>query len=326
VRVDAHGHMLPDAVFENLPAGLEARRKDGGDPTLAAIGVRALDRPVTETLRLLDVHRGMQHSHGVDVSIIGPWVDAVMIPLDTPLQRAWCAVINDAFSTTFAGQNHSRFLAALPDLDGAAAADELERAASIGAVGGMLTSAGELGTLARHDFDALWDRAERLGLPIVLHPGTVEMSSRLQQHRLNISVGNPFETTLAAASLIAARVPDRFPGLKIVLVHGGGFLPYQYGRIARGNRIFNGFPDGTAALDVVRWFYYDDVLFEPEPTRYLLDLVGPDRVMAGSDCPFHMADHGDFADPSRLGLDAKETDLVLGGNAGALFSLDGTHG
>ncbi|HEY4211670.1 MAG TPA: amidohydrolase family protein [Steroidobacteraceae bacterium] len=323
MHVDVHSHMLPESAFDQLPVGLRAEPMgDRGFPSLVADGLRSLGRPTSPALRDLDVHRERQRKGGVDVSIVGPWVDAVMLPLDSTLQIAWCRVINDSFQATFADQTHSRYLAALPDLDGAAAADELERSVSRGAVGGMLTTSTELGTLARRDFDALWSRAERLGVPLVLHPGTVEMPSRLRQNRGNILVGNPFETTLAAATLIAAGVPDRFPDLRVVLVHGGGFLPYQYGRVVHGNRVWNGLDSTRAPIDYARWFFYDSVVFEPSALSYLIDLVGVDHVLAGSDCPFEMSDHQYFLAPEKIGLDETETELMLGGNARALFKLD----
>jgi aminocarboxymuconate-semialdehyde decarboxylase len=72
---------------------------------------------------------------------------------------------------------------------------------------------------------------------------------------------------------------------------------------------------------LLRWFHYDTVLFADPPTRYLLELVGDDRVMAGSDCPFTMTDTRPFEAPERLGLDQAGRDRVLGGNAARLFRL-----
>jgi predicted TIM-barrel fold metal-dependent hydrolase len=136
-------------------------------------------------------------------------------------------------------------------------------------------------------------------------------------------VGNPFETTLAVGSLLAADVPGRFGDLAIVLVHGGGFFPYQYARMDAG---FARWPTLRALgrrppASFVRWFWYDTVLFDDAPTRYLLDLVGDERVMAGSDCPFAMSDHRPFESPEVLGLDQAACDRVLGGNASRLFAV-----
>jgi aminocarboxymuconate-semialdehyde decarboxylase len=328
-RVDVHTHLMPTAAFDALPAGLHAVRDDAR----AEIALRATarggqqGRGAAPGLRELPGHRAAQRVRGVDVSLVGPWVDMIKAPLDPRTQAAWCTVINDALAAVTVGTAHTRFLAALPDLDGGAAAAALADAIDAGAVGGMLCANPSRGTLARPDLDALWAAAERLRVPLVVHPGEFETPPRLDEFFMVNLVGNPFETTLAVGALLGARVPERFPDLRIVLVHGGGFFPYQFGRLDHGFRhapqlaAYGGRPPG----EYLRWFAYDTVLFDDAPTRYLLDLVGPDRVLAGSDCPFAMTDHRPFAVPERLGLGPAETEQVLSHNAVELFRLDLRH-
>jgi Predicted metal-dependent hydrolase of the TIM-barrel fold len=325
VSVDIHSHLIPQLALERIPDGLKSERAPQGDKfSLVAEDIRSLARGVPRDLRDIDRHRARQAERGVDLSIIGPWMDAIKMPLDSQLQHKWCRVINESFAELLDDSAHSRFVAGLPDLDGGAAAAELERAAEQGAVGGMLMANPELGTLARRDFAPLWETAERLGLPIILHPASVDLDSRMRQHQANILVGNPFETTMAALSLIAGRIPERFPDLKIVLVHGGGFFPYQYGRMTAG---FSRWPEldsskMLAPIDYVKWFYYDTVLFERPPLQYLIDVAGVDHVLAGSDCPFPMTDYEPYENPEhQLGLNEAETRAIVGGNAAALFGL-----
>jgi aminocarboxymuconate-semialdehyde decarboxylase len=244
------------------------------------------------------------------------------------MQQAWCRVVNEELAAATGGSGHSRWLAALPDLDGARAAQELEWAASAGAVGGMLAANPEHGTLARSDLEWLWRAAERARLPLVLHPGEFKPPPRLAEHFMVNLVGNPFETTLAVGSLLAAGVPERHPDLELVLVHGGGFFPYQYARMATG---FERWPrlrelQRRSPAELLRWFHYDTVLFDDPPTRYLLELVGDDRVLAGSDCPFTMSDTRPFDAPGRLGLSQAGLQRVLGGNAARLFRLHDVAG
>jgi aminocarboxymuconate-semialdehyde decarboxylase len=322
--VDVHAHLMPDAAFDGVPAPLEAVTNDAGERAVRSPDRPELGRGAPADLRSLSDHRARQAARGVDVSLVGPWVDQVKAPLDPGVQAAWCRAINAGLAAACAGQGHSRWLAALPDLDGALAAEVLAEAAEHGAVGGMLAANPDVGTLARPDLDHLWRAAEAARLPLVVHPGEYRVPERLRPFFLVNLVGNPFETTLAAASLLARGVPDRFAELRLVLVHGGGFLPYQFGRLDAG---FDRWPGlrGVATSsprDHLAWFAYDTVLFDDAPTRYLLDLVGPERVLAGSDCPFTMADHRPFEAPGGLGLGPAETEAVLGGNARALFRLD----
>jgi aminocarboxymuconate-semialdehyde decarboxylase len=314
---------MPTPLFDRLPAGLDLRADDAGN---RAISVQArggeTGRPAVPSLQDHADHRRSQKARGVDRSLIGPWIDMIVAPVDAATQIRLCRVVNEALAEAVIGED--RFLAALPDLDGAAAADVLAEALELGAVGGMLSTNTENGTLSRPDLDHVWGAAERLGAPIVLHPGAFKPSSKMAEFFLVNLVGNPFETTLAVGSLLGAEVPDRFGDLRLVLVHGGGAFPYQYARMDAGFTRWPGLKDrsGRPPGDYLRWFHYDTVLFDDAPTRYLLDLVGDDRVLAGSDCPFTMSDHRPFEDPAGLGLDSAGTARVLGGNAIALFGLD----
>ncbi len=324
-RVDIHSHLMPTAAFDALPPGLAAVHDESAGEVALRVAARGdrQGRGAPRTLRDLGEHRAVQQERGVELSLVGPWIDMVRAPLDALTQSAWCASINAALAASLTDIGHTRFLAALPDLDGGAAADALERAVAAGAVGGMLAANPSEGTLARADFDALWQTAERLRVPLVIHPGEFEPPARLREFFMVNLVGNPFETTLAVGALLGAMVPERFPDLRIVLVHGGGFFPYQFGRIDHGFRNapqMSGFA-GRPPRDHLQWFYYDTVLFDDEPTRYLLDLVGTDRVLAGSDCPFAMTDHRPFEVPACLGLDAAATARVIGANAVDLFRL-----
>ena len=106
------------------------------------------------------------------------------------------------------------------------------------------------------------------------------------------TVGNPAETTLAAASLIAGGVLERFPELQIVLVHGGGFLPYQLGRLQKAFSCATRCRRGAARepLELVRRFYYDTILHHPAALSHLVAVVGAERLLFGTDFPFEMAE------------------------------------
>jgi aminocarboxymuconate-semialdehyde decarboxylase len=320
LRVDVHNHLAPRQIFERLPEGIDLAE----GPTISIEG-RGTARPAPEPLLGIEAHRAFQAAREVDVSVIGPWMELVRGPLDAGLQQRWCRVMNEELAASVRGADHSFFLAALPDLDAGLAAEELAWAVGEGAVGGMLAASAGNATLAESSLEPLWTAAERIGVPLMIHPGDFKPPALLAAHGAASLVGNPFETTLAALSLIATGVPDRFPELRLVLVHGGGYLPYQFARISEGLTRTQGLSVAKRPpADYLRWFSYDTVLFDDRPTRYLLDLVGPERVLAGSDCPFHMNDHRPYADPSSLSLDRADTERVLGLNAVELFSLPTT--
>lgn len=325
--VDVHAHLMPDAAFGRLPgSSTPSWNADRSAVSIIVDGPSGgTSRAAPAALRHLDVHRSSQRSRGIDVSVLGPWIDMVKafsVPED---QQRWCRVVSEELASVTAGAAHSAWLAALPDTDGGRAAEELEWSAAHGAVGAMIAANPTGATLGRPDFESLWITAERCDLPIVLHPGYFHQPPLLAENFLFNVVGFPAETTAAVAAIAAAGVPDRHPALRLVLVHGGGFFPYQYARINEGFLRRSMVSADTKLLprDLLRWFFYDTVLFAEPPLAYLVELVGHERVMAGSDCPFSMTDDGPFAAGV---IDAWEPHVrraILGGTAAGVFRLEG---
>jgi aminocarboxymuconate-semialdehyde decarboxylase len=178
--------------------------------------------------------------------------------------------------------------------------------------------------LGDHAFDPFWRAAADLGAPVMLHPFLLEAVERVGRHYLQNLVGYPFETTLAAASLILGGTLDRFTGLDGVLVHGGGFLPYHIGRFDRAHTTREearadgaGTPSGY-----LRRFHYDTLVQRPQALAYLVDAVGADRVLLGSDHPFWMGDPEPLDVVRGAGLAGDAQRLILGDNAVRLFRLE----
>jgi aminocarboxymuconate-semialdehyde decarboxylase len=135
--------------------------------------------------------------------------------------------------------------------------------------------------------------ASELSCPVLIHPYQPLAGVVLRNHLDNM-IGRPAETTVAIANLMLSGVFDRYPELKIILVHGGGFLPFQLGRLEHG---FRKMPNLAAkhairspAEVVRRNLYFDTVLHSPTAIAALISLVGVDRVLLGSDYPFEMGD------------------------------------
>ena len=166
------------------------------------------------------------------------------------------------------------------------AAEELTFAVDRLGLRGAMVDPNALGRpLGDRAFDPLWRAAADLGAPVILHPFLLEAVERFGRHYLHNLVGYPFETTLAAASLILGGTLDRFPELDVVLVHGGGFLPYQIGRFDRGHAGREEVrADGAARPSgYLRRFHYDTLVQWPRALAYLVDVVGADRVLLGSE-------------------------------------------
>jgi aminocarboxymuconate-semialdehyde decarboxylase len=174
--------------------------------------------------------------------------------------------------------------------DGRAAAAELQRACGTLGYHGVTIMTHVAGrNLDDRDLDPFWAAAEEAGAPIIIHPAYVIHSPRLDKYYLMNLAGNPYDTSIAAASMVFGGVCDRFPDLKVILVHGGGHFPYQVGRLTHGWTVR---PETrelkTPPLDYLKWFYYDTLLYFGPALRYLAEVVGAERLMLGTDYPFDM--------------------------------------
>jgi aminocarboxymuconate-semialdehyde decarboxylase len=213
-------------------------------------------------------------------------------------------------------------VASLPMADPGAAANELRRAVGrLNMRGAMIGPLVEGAALDDPAFDPVLACADELGVPLILHPyyvGTAEPP--LDDFYLTNLVGNPLATTVCAARLILSGTLDAHPGLRIVLVHAGGFLPFQIGRLDHGHRVR---PEARAcALDpsqYLRRFWFDTITHAAVPLRFLVDLVGADRVVFGTDFPFDMAagSPGEQLD----GFSGRQREWIEGGNAAEVFGL-----
>jgi aminocarboxymuconate-semialdehyde decarboxylase len=183
--------------------------------------------------------------------------------------------------------------------------------------------------LSSPEFESLWSAAEETGAMIILHPlGSKELLDRLAPSYLNNIVGQPFESTLAISHLIFSGVLDRHPDLRICSVHGGGYFPHYLGR---GDHAWGVRPDSHSMdrkpSEYLDRFWFDSLVHSPAILRALIDVVGADRVVIGTDYPFDMGDEHpdrtlaslDWLLPVDRQLIARENALsLLGRHAGRL--------
>jgi aminocarboxymuconate-semialdehyde decarboxylase len=237
---------------------------------------------------------------------------------------AWSRLLNDCAAADLDGVEGFVALATVPLQDPVEAAFELRRAVEELGMRGVMIDTNVAGrSLLDLPLDPFWEMVSHLGVPVVLHPFNTPAEDRLARFYLNNVVAYPYETTLAAAEIIFSGLLDRFPGLRVLLVHGGGFLPYQIGRLDRAwltreeNRRLCGKPPSAW----LRSFYYDTLSHDAASLRFLIDRVGFDRVLLGSDFPFGMGDPNPARVVENCGVDALSLRAILWENAKVLFRL-----
>ena len=162
---------------------------------------------------------------------------------------------------------------------------------------------------------------DELQVLVTLHPYYVGAKGMFSKYYLTNLLGNPLDSTIAAASLIFGGVMEQCPGLKVCIVHGGGFLPYQFGRLAHGYKVR---PEPKVkqvkAPDCyLKRIYFDTILFNEKALQYLVDFAGAGQVLMGTDYPFDMGEKDPVELVSRSGISPAEIPLILGANAESLL-------
>lgn len=201
---------------------------------------------------------------------------------------------------------------------------ELERAVTgLGLKGVSVSTSVDGRELADPSFDPVWEAAAGLGAVVFIHPWGCSLGSRLGANFLGNSFGQPAETALALSHLIFGGTLDRFPGLKLLAAHGGGFLPTYIGRSdhAWANR-----PDARGCAgqpsEYLRRIWYDALVYTPRALRHLVEAAGAGQVVLGTDYPFDMGVTDPVERAAAADLPAADLTAIVGGNAVALFTLD----
>lgn len=173
-------------------------------------------------------------------------------------------------------------------------------------------------------FLPFFKECEALGLFVIFHPYYVGTKTMFTKYYLTNLYGNPLDTAMVIASLIFGGVLDQCPKLRVGFVHGGGFFPYQLGRLKHGYEVRNE-PKVNGVKSPEKYMhqlYFDSVVFMNQQLRFLVDWAGADHVMLGSDYPFDMGDPAPVDFVSGAGLTPAQTGAVLSGTARKLFGLD----
>lgn len=326
LTVDVHTHVVPPEVAAAARQGagfdgLRVERVGGQEWLVHRQGFRYPMPPeyfdADARLRSMD-ERGISHAV---LSIAPP---LFMYWADSAKAADFCRSANDAMAA-FTARSGGRLaaVATLPMQDPAAAVSELWRAVTeLGMRGAEIGPDVEGTPLDDPALRPVLAAAADLGVPLILHPYYVAARPGLEDFYLTNLIGNPLATTVCAARLILSGLLDDMAALRLLLMHGGGYLPYQIGRLDHGHRVR---PESGGCArppsQYLRRFWYDTVTHAPVPLRFLTGMVGTDRVLFGTDFPFDMA-AGPFHDQADgAGLPAAELAKIAGLNASHLFDL-----
>jgi len=319
--VDLHSHVIPRRLldaFRQAPVAWGARVEPRGTAE-RIVHAQGYAYPLADEFFDPAAKIASMDRRGVDVSIVSPAPPTFYYWADAEVALAAARLVNDGIAEMVgAYPARLRGMATLPLQHPDLAIAELERAVrEHGFRAVEIGTSVEGSTLAEPRFRPVLRRCRELEVLIFAHPYFVGAKGGMESYYLTNLLGNPWDTTLMAANLMLSGALDDLAGIKIALAHGGGFLPYQIGRLEQGYEVR---PETSAharsrPLELLRRFYYDSMVFNPRALRYLVELVGSDRVALGSDSPFDMGENDPIAQIDAAGLEPHEREDVVGRTA-----------
>lgn len=328
MNIDIHAHFVPPALRDALGAGKSGfpSVKSGlteGQLRIAFCGNEA-KRPVALAFSDVEARRKWLRDARIDTQIVAGWLD--MFGYEMPAEEGadWSRYLNDHMLKGVKDLPWLAPLATIPLQSGKLAAKVLAEALDAGHKGAMIGTQpkGATGVLDDPDLDPLWELASERKAILYVHPTFGARDDRLKAYGLVSAVGRVVDTTIAVARLLYSGHLTRYPGVRLVLSHGGAALPMALGRLKQS---FATAPAKNAdPMDGFRRLYFDTCVYDARTIEFICDLSDCANVMLGTDQPFAIAEQHpvELIEATRL-TDAQKSG-ILGGNAAKLFGIAST--
>ncbi len=324
-NIDLHSHVIPPTIIAVMLRdperfGMKIAERDGRIYFERKGKLSEMEREFHD----VDAKIAAMDRMRIDISALSVAPPTYFYALSPEAGLAASRLSNDGIAQMVAKYPaRLRGMATLPMQDPDAAITELERV-----VKEYKFKAVEMGTsiegeqLAHPRFRPVLKTIEQLGCFIFTHPYACSAKGGMDRYEMFNTVGYPLDSTLMVAHLMASGALDDLKTLRIVIPHGGGYVPYQIGRFDRAHkhRPAASVDTQSAPYDLFKRFYFDALTHDPRSTRHLINMAGADHVVIGTDNPFNMG----YEDPiGRLdatpGLTAEEKAMICGGTASRLL-------
>jgi aminocarboxymuconate-semialdehyde decarboxylase len=322
--IDCHAHLVPPALLDAIRV---ARAEfpsigvieEGGSLAFSFAGQKAT-RPVSKPLSDVAARIAWMDQNGIDRQVVGGWLDMFGYEIPAEEGAAWSRLINRELVALAAAEPRIVPLATVPLQSGPLAATVLREAVAAGFAGAMIGTQpkGVGGVLDDPDLAPFWAAADELGAVLFIHPVYESGDDRVHDFGLANAIGRITDTLIAVSRLIYAGHVEKYRGIRFVVGIGGAALPYALGRLRRNHAVTKGLADPLVALQSM---YFDTLVHDARTLRFLADIVGPDRLMLGSDMPFPIGDLTPRTIVDAAGFAPAECDAITGGLAARLFGL-----
>jgi len=326
--IDIHAHIVVPAAAAHAQPHVDMSKvplAHFADAEVKAINA-IQDRDRAQIMTTLDQRLKDLDHMGIDIQVICPAPGQCYYSVRPEIAEKAHKLANEGVAE-YVARKPDRFigLGVVTLQEPEIAVKELDAVMGLGHKGVQILTNVNGEELSDSRFYPFFARAEELGAFIMMHPNGFTQGDRLTHYYLNNTLGNPLETTLALHNLILTGTLARFPDLKLMAVHGGGYLPAYSGRI---DHAWGARDDAHGELPLppttyLRQIYFDTVVFSYHQLAYLLSVFGPDRILMGTDYPFDMAEYNPIGHIAGVeGMDETTLEALTGGNAARVLGLD----
>jgi aminocarboxymuconate-semialdehyde decarboxylase len=322
--IDCHAHLVPPellaAIRKDAAKFPHARLiEDGGSLAFSFAGAKPT-RPVSKPLSDIAARVAWMAKQGIDKQVVGGWVDMFGYELPGAEGEAWSRLTNDCLMAAAKAEPRFVPLATVPLGDGARAASVLKAAIAAGFAGVMIGTLprGVGSTLDHADLDPFWQAADETGALIHIHPSFDAGDVRVNDFGLANGLGRITDTAVAVARLISAGHVAKYKNMKFFAPMGAAALPFVLGRLKLNHALTPGIGDPVAALAAI---YTDTILHDARVLKFVIEMMGAERIMMGSDMPFPIGDTEPAKIVAAAGLTPAQTASITGGLAARLFKI-----
>ena len=313
------------------PDLLNAIRKEGGKLSALrivedsaglslAFGNSKPSRPIMKGLSDLTGRLAWMDKQGIDKQVNGGWPDWFGSDMPADQGERWCRLMNEGLLSAARAEPRFVPLATLPMQDGARAGAVLKEAMAAGFRGAMISTLprGIGSVLDAPELDPFWKAADDTGAVIHIHPAFDAGESRVHDYGLANGVGRVSDAVVAISRIAMSGHIARYKNAKVFVPIAAGGLPLVVGRLKRNHAITPGTFDPAEALSLM---YTDTIEHDPRVLRFVIEMMGADRVMLGSDMPFPIGDHEPMTIVKNAGLKPDQIEAISGGTAAKLFRI-----
>jgi len=329
MNIDIHAHFVP---AESLKVASEIGKRNGMKLGRNERGREIVTRdgkPFLTQLKAefsdLDLRLSIMDRQGVDMQALSPASTYFFYWMAAEESLEFAQWLNERLAEA-AARHPTRLVAlgSVPMQDSTKAVGELERAVTKLGLHGVEIATNINGRYFDDPaFDPFWEAAQALDALIFVHPNQVVGADRMKEFNLANLIGNPTDTSLAFAKLIFSGVLERYPRLRFLLAHAGGFLPYTWGRLDRGYRIQD---SANAKIpkapgEYIKLLNFDTITHSTMALEYLIANFGADHVVLGSDYPYDMGDPEPVASLRAARIDGASLEQIASANACKLLGI-----